>query len=114
MSLTAGLPLRHPAIWISALILGLGYFAIGIEEVQKSTGLLPASTAKLVMSVIGLPVWTWMMLTMIGRPDLYIDKRPSPTDWDAVDKRERIVQRFGYLLQGLTLAATLAAIWRWL
>lgn len=114
MSLTAGLPLRHPAVWISALILLVGYAAILIEEIQKMAGALPPGSLRLWMSMVGLPIWTWMMLAMIGRPDLFIEERWSPTDWESSGRRHRLVQRIGYILQCVTLMGGSAAIWRWL
>lgn len=115
MLVTAGLPLRHPAVIASVVIFVLGCNVLVYEEVLRSAGVFPggASRLKLLVSIIGLLVWTWLMLGMIGRPDLYFEASASLADADAFRRRAQLLKRLGYPLQAVTLVGLLAFLWAW-
>lgn len=115
MSITADLPRRHPAVLVSVLILLIGYGAIGYEEHLKSGGFLVGhgSDLKLFLSLIGLPVWTWIMLSMIGRPDVYFKAPASLVSAESTRRRLATLQALGYCLQAVTLLGFLTFILNW-
>lgn len=115
MSVTASLPPRHPAVIVSLVILVLGYCVIAYEHVLRSSGVFPGgvSQLKLLMSIVGLPVWTWIMLSMVGRPDLYFEASASLAGADTFKRRARLLNVLGYLLQAVTLAGLIAFLWTW-
>ena len=116
MSVTADLPLRHPAIILSLLILLVGYAGIGYEEHLKSLGVLQARGGgiTLALSIVGLPVWTWITLNMIGRPDIFLEVRPTIASCETVKRRLRFITVIGYSLQALTLSGLSLFFWRWI
>lgn len=115
MPVTAGLPPRHPAVIISLVILILGYCVIAFEHDLRSSGIFPGGVRqlRLFMSIVGLPVWTWIMLSMIGRPDLYLEKPASIAATEDFRRRAGLLSAVGYLLQVSTLIGLLAFLWAW-
>ena len=113
--LTGDLPLKHPAVVLSGAILALGYLSIGFEEHLKIAGVLIVNGGALafVASVIGLPIWTWLMLNMIGRPDLFYERRPSLVNEESDRRRLSLIQTAGYALQAVTLLGLIAILVKW-
>jgi len=114
--LTGDLPLKHPAVVISVAILIVGYLTIGYEEHLKTAGVLTVrgGAFALVASVISLPIWVWLMLNMIGRPDLFYEPRPSLVNAEAERRRIELVRAAGYALQTVTLVGSATMLLRWI
>jgi hypothetical protein len=113
--LTGDLPVKHPAVAISVAILVLGYLAIGYEEHLKTAGVLTVrgGAFALLLSVIGLPIWTWLMLNMVGRPDLFFEPRPSLVSEESQRRRMKLIRTVGYALQTTTLVGLAAMLVKW-
>ena len=113
--MTGDLPLKHPAVVISVMILVLGYLAIGYEEHLKSAGVLTVKGGAfaLLLSVAGLPIWSWLMLSMVGRPDLFFERRPSLANEESDRRRMKLIRIAGYALQTITLVGLIAMLIKW-
>ena len=60
-----------------------------------------------------LPGWSWLMLIMIGRPDLMYEPPPTPANADTAQRRLRAITVAGYVLQAFTLCGSIAFILSW-
>jgi hypothetical protein len=113
--LTGDLPIKHPAVMTSVMILVLGYLAIGYEEHLKTAGVLTVKGGPfaLLLSVIGLPIWAWLMLNMVGRPDLFFESRPNLVNQESNQRKKKLIRIVGYALQTATLAGLVAMLVKW-
>ena len=113
--LTGDLPLKHPSIGMSVAILVLGYAVIGYEEQLRTAGVLAVrgGVFALLISLVGLPLWTWMMLNMVGRPDLFFEAGPSLLNEESNRKRMKLIRAIGYAFQIGTLLGLGALLMKW-
>ena len=111
MSLTAGLPWRHPAVVLGIILLVLSWATIAHEEYLESVGALQQQgPVRLLMSVGGSIFWSWCTIKMVGEPHAFIESG-SLVNTERDQRRAKLLERTGYTLQLLSIAGILALLW---
>lgn len=114
MSITAGLPWRHPAVLLGIGMLVACLAAIGYEEHLQTIGVLPVQPAhRLVLAILGSIFWAWCTVKMIGEPAAFFDISSSLVNAERDRRRLINLARLGYVLQVLTISGALAFVMRW-
>jgi hypothetical protein len=110
MSLTAGLPWRHPAVVLGVILLLLSWATIAHEEHLQSVGALPQQgPIRLFMAIGGSVFWAWCTIKMVGEPHTFI-QAGSLVNAERDQRRARLISKAGYAAQTLSIAGILAIV----
>jgi hypothetical protein len=111
MSLTAGLPWRHPAVTLGIVLLAMSIATILHEEHLQSIGVLQEQgPLRFVMALGGSAFLAWFTVKMVGEPHAFFEST-SLVNAERDKRRAKLIARAGYVVQVLSIAGILVLLW---